>query len=302
MSQIRARIREKRGVDYTEEEIRELARVKLEKFLDPGGVRSDLLAQFRRTKAAMPAPPNYAFEDSTLFESHRGFIRIMRKILHPILKLFFNPNPLIQALHIQSALNTRNAQREELDGLHYELIHNLVLETTRLGIEVKNLKMRLESMSSRLDFDERRARALEGVVQYRPGAAAPLPPPTGASGGERAGSAGRGRPDSGRPQPAGGRPDSAGAEGDEQRGRRRRRRGRRRGEPREGGGQTSPAQPQANGDPGEAGESRASQPSESHPEARSADSRTEASAPAPEPPAAPRAQDPPARMDEDERS
>ena len=47
-------------------------------------------------------------------------------------------------------------------------MHNLVVETTRLGIEVKNLKMRLESMSSRLDFDERRARALEGVVQYGP--------------------------------------------------------------------------------------------------------------------------------------
>ena len=42
-----------------------------------------------------------------------------------------------------------------------------MLELTRLGIEVKNLKMRVESMSSRLDFDERRARALEGVVQYR---------------------------------------------------------------------------------------------------------------------------------------
>jgi hypothetical protein len=183
MSQIRARIREKRGVDYTEEEIRELARVRLEKFLDPGRVRSDLLAQFRQTQAAMPAPPNFAFEDSTLFDSHRGIIRVIRSILKPILKLFFNPNPLIQALHIQSALNTRNAQREHLDALHYELMHNLVLETTRLGIEVKNLKMRLESMSSRLDFDERRARALEGVVQYRPGAVPPLPPPVGGAGG-----------------------------------------------------------------------------------------------------------------------
>ena len=37
MRQIRARIREKRGVDYTEEQIRELAKVKLEKFLDPHG-------------------------------------------------------------------------------------------------------------------------------------------------------------------------------------------------------------------------------------------------------------------------
>src|SRR5688572_9481647 len=216
MGQIRARIREKRGVDYTEEESRELANVKLEKFLDARGVRSDLLQQFRRGRAAMPAPPNFSFEDSTLFESHRGIIRFFRKLFAPLLKLLFNPNPLIQALHIQSQLNTRNAQREELDSLHYEVMHNLLLEITRLGIEVKNLKMRLESMSSRLDFDERRARALEGVVQYRPGAVPPLQPPSAAAGGATGG--GGGREDS----QAGG-PESA-----ERRNRRRRRRGRKR--------------------------------------------------------------------------
>jgi hypothetical protein len=175
MRQIRARIREKRGVDYTEDEIKELARVKLEKFLDPTGVRSDLLAQFRRTKDE-GSYPNFKFEDTTLFESSRGFVRWMRKILRPILKLFFNPNPLIDALHIQAYLNTQSSRRDELQ---YEVIHNLVLETTRLGIQVKNLRMQVESMSSRLDFDERRARALEGVVQYRPGAVAPLQPPSG---------------------------------------------------------------------------------------------------------------------------
>lgn len=182
MHQIRARIREKRGVDYTEEEIRELANVRLEKFLDPRSVRSDLLDQFRRSKAAMPPPENFAFEEATLYETHRGIVRWIRKLLNPILKLFLNPNPLIQALHIQSALNTRNAKREEFDALHYEVLHNLVIELTRLGIEVKNLKMRVESMSSRLDFDERRARALEGVVVYRPGAAPPLQPPAGENG------------------------------------------------------------------------------------------------------------------------
>src|SRR5919107_1882209 len=175
MRQIRSRIREKRGVDYTEEEIRELANVKLEKFLDPRGVRSDLLEQFRRKREAS-LPPNFKFEDTTLFETHRGFLAFMRRLLKPILKLFFNPNPLIEALHIQSKLN---AQQAALEPLYYEVIHNLVLETTRLGIDVKNLKMRVESMSSRLDFDERRARALEGVVQYRPGVVAPLQPPAG---------------------------------------------------------------------------------------------------------------------------
>jgi uncharacterized membrane protein YgcG len=181
MRQIRSRIREKRGVDYTEEEIRELANVKLEKFLDPRGVRSDLLEQFRRKREAS-LPPNFKFEDTTLFETHRGFLAFMRKLLRPILKLFFNPNPLIEALHIQSKLN---AQQAALEPLYYEVIHNLVLETTRLGIDVKNLKMRVESMSSRLDFDERRARALEGVVQYRPGAVPPLQPPSGGGGESR---------------------------------------------------------------------------------------------------------------------
>ncbi len=202
MRQIRARIREKRGVDYTEEEIRELANVKLEKFLDPRGVRSDLLAQFRRKRDASTSPRNFAFENTTLYESSRPFLRWMRKVLNPILKLFFNPNPIVDALHIQSKLNDSYNHSE---SLYYELIHNLVLETTRLGIEVKNLKMRVESMSSRLDFDERRARALEGVVQYRPGAVPPLQPP-----------------------PSGGEPASTDGESAERRARRRRRRGRRR--------------------------------------------------------------------------
>jgi hypothetical protein len=178
MEQIRTRIREKNGVDYTEQQLRDLAAVKLEKFLDPRSIRSDLLQQFKREQPRYEPPvlPNYQFEDATLFESHRGPIRWIRQLLRPILKLFFNPNPLIQALHVQSQLNTLNADREAqreasrhaLDHLHYEVIHNLVVELTRLGIENKNLKMRVESLASRLDFNERRARALESVVVYRP--------------------------------------------------------------------------------------------------------------------------------------
>lgn len=213
MRQIRARIREKRGVDYTEDEIRELARVKLERFLDPTGVRSDLLQQFRSARAQQEPVPNFAFEDSTIYDTHRGVLRWIRKILNPILKLFFNPNPIAEALHIQAEVNRHHAKREELDSLHYELIHNLVLEITRLGIEVKNLKMRVESMSSRLDFDERRARALEGVVQYRPGAVPPLQPPPGGGGRE---------------------PGQSQGSDQERRTRRRRRRGRKPGGPREG--------------------------------------------------------------------
>ena len=189
MRQIRSRIREKRGVDYTEEEIRELANVKLEKFIDPKGVRSNLLEEYRRVSTPEPPAPNFAFGEDTLYETHRGPIRWLRALFRPLLKLLFNPNPLIQALHIQAELNQkaaeRNARRDQLDALHYEVIHNLVVELTRTGVEVKSLKMRLESMASRLDFDERRARALEGVVQYRPGAVPPLQVPGGQEQGRR---------------------------------------------------------------------------------------------------------------------
>jgi hypothetical protein len=179
MRQIRARIREKRGADYTEAELEQLATVKLERFLDPRGVRSDLVDQFRRRRVVAEAPPNYEFEESTLFETHRGLLRSFRRLLRPILKLFFNPDKITSALHIQSQVNTQAERRlrhlEEREPLYYELIHNLVVEVTRLGIEAQNLKMRVESLSSRVDFDERRARALEGVVQYKPAAPQPQP-------------------------------------------------------------------------------------------------------------------------------
>lgn len=228
MHQIRARIREKRGVDYTEDEIRELANVKLERFIDPKGVRSDLLKQYQQARNAK-LPGNYRFEETTLYDTHRGLVAFIRKLLRPVLKLFFNPNPLIDALHIQSQINESYLTSEPLQ---FEIMHNLVIELTRTSIEVKNLKMRLESMASRLDFDERRARALEGVVQYRPGSAAPQALPTGQP-----------------PSPP--ERNAFDHEGGERRSRRRRRRGRRRGsdtrgsagDVRSGGAETAPEQP-----------------------------------------------------------
>lgn len=137
MRQIRTRIREKRGSDYTQAELQQLASAKLEQFADPSGLRSDLLEQFRKRG-----------DEPSTYHRHRGMRRVLLMIAHPILKR-------VQK-QLMSDLN-----------LYFEIIHNLVVEVTRLGIEVQNLKMRNESLTSRVDFDERRARSLEGVVQYR---------------------------------------------------------------------------------------------------------------------------------------
>src|SRR5262245_41819485 len=174
MEQIRSRIREKRGVDYEDQQVQELAKGKLEQLLDPRNVQSDLLDRLKKLQPSFEAPqlPSYEFEDSTMFESTRGLLRSIRRLLNPILKLFFNPNPLIAALPTQARLNAMYADREakrdamRLAGeqLYYQVLHNLLIETTRTGLEVKNLRMRLESIGSRLEFNERRARALESAV------------------------------------------------------------------------------------------------------------------------------------------
>ena len=202
MAQIRSRIREKRGVDYTEEEVRELANVKLERFLDPKNVRSDLLDHYRR-RGAPPAadadPTPFPMEfDSTPFPVEfdpasvyrstrpglvgRGLFRI-RRLLNPILKLFFNPAPLLESVSVQSRDVRQTAmilqertekaaqilrERTEMDTLTYEVMNNLVVEMTRLALDMKNHKMRVESVAARLDFDERRARALEETVLEPP--------------------------------------------------------------------------------------------------------------------------------------
>ncbi|MBP6716773.1 MAG: hypothetical protein KA205_07915 [Acidobacteria bacterium] len=180
MRQIRARIREKRGADYTEQEIIELASVKLEKFLDPRGVRSNLVEEFRRNRVVSAAPPSVVVEPLTITGTHRSMLSSIRKLLSPIMKLFINPvaimhdiNTAVQKISttqqvINEDYHRRFRLREEMDPLYYEVIHNLVVELTRLSIENNNLKMRVESLSSRMDFDERRARALESVVQYKP--------------------------------------------------------------------------------------------------------------------------------------
>ena len=137
MKQIRARVREKRGADYTEAEVQQLATVKLERFLDPRGVRSDLIEQYRRGRIARPSPPGYTFESTTLYETHRGLVRGLRHLLRPVLKLFFNPDKITDALHTQAAINEQSEARvrwlEAREPLSYELLHNLTLEITRLG-------------------------------------------------------------------------------------------------------------------------------------------------------------------------
>ena len=180
MRDIRGRIAQRQGVEFSSQQIQDLAARKLESILDPRVIKPSLLEALRRgagsaaqaTPAKASSEPIYTFEESTIYDSHRGLMRFIRRLLNPILKLFFNPNPLIRALHLQAKLNvesaTRDAERErrqtEWNALHYEVVQRLVTEIARLSMDAQAITMKVESLNARVDFNDRRARAIEGTA------------------------------------------------------------------------------------------------------------------------------------------
>jgi hypothetical protein len=195
MREIRTRISQRHGIELSTQQIQELAARRLEAILDPRTVKPSLLEQIRRTAStpadAPPATEHYSFEDSTLYDSTRGSLKFIRRLLNPLLKLFFNPNPLIAALNTQAKLNqaaaSRDAERDrrqtEWNALHYEILQRLVLEIARTSIEAQHLSMRVEALSAKVEFAERRARTIESTLhQARPApryadSAPPMPSP-----------------------------------------------------------------------------------------------------------------------------
>jgi len=157
LAEIQRRVEERRGKLYTEEELRYIAERPLEGVVQPHDVRADLLEEFRKRDASW----NYSFDAQTLYRSSHGLagraIEAARRLLRPVQKLFWNPNPMIAALSRQSDLNRFSV----------DLLHNLVLELTRLSLEVQELRSRNLELTSRLEALARREKTLEGMVAYR---------------------------------------------------------------------------------------------------------------------------------------
>jgi hypothetical protein len=229
MRDIRSRIAQRQGIDLSTQQIQDLAARKLESILDPRAIRPSLVESLRRGAGRAPSPipqaassePVYTFEDTTIYDSHRGILRFIRRLFNPLLKLFFNPNPIIRALHLQAKLNVEAAAREaererrqmEWNALHYEIVQRLVTEVSRLSIDIQAQATRVDSLAARVDFNDRRVRSIEGIAP-QPARPAPRPvePVAAAIGTETVGAT----------EPAG---DASTPEGTRRR--RRRRRGRR---------------------------------------------------------------------------
>ncbi len=164
LADVHRRVEERRQSGlYTEEELRYIAERPLEPVLQGRDVSSALLDELR----ARDAQWNFSFDPETIYRSSRGamggVLALSRRLLRPVQKLFWNPTPMIAALSRQSDLNRFTAH----------LLHNLVLELTRLNLETQELKNRNLQLAGRVETLARRAKALEDMLAER-GAPGPL--------------------------------------------------------------------------------------------------------------------------------
>ena len=203
MREIRSRIAQRSGVELSNQQIQELAGRRLEAILDPRGLKPELLDQLRRSAGERAVsvdvvtpggPQSYPFDEATLYDSPNALLRFLRKLLQPLLRTMFNPTPIAHALALQSRLNAEIAAREaerdrrqaEWNALHYEILQRLALEVSRSSIDSQNLSLRVESLATKVDFNERRVRAMEGaqVRASRPQEGAQAAPVAANAGGE----------------------------------------------------------------------------------------------------------------------
>jgi hypothetical protein len=88
-------------------------------------------------------------------------LEAVRRVLRPVQKLFWNPNPMIAALSRQSDLN----------AYYVHMLSTLSVEVTRLNLELQDLKNRQLQLQGRLELLQRREKTLEDMVVYREDAA-----------------------------------------------------------------------------------------------------------------------------------
>jgi hypothetical protein len=177
MREIRNRISQQHGIELSTQQIQDLAARRLEAILEPRNINPKLLEQLRKTAAAphgpSPAPPDPddSIADDAIYAGG-AVVRFFRRLFNPLLKLLFDPAPLVTALQAQSRRNhaaaTRAAEIERLqtewNALHYQILQRLVTEVSRASIEAQALSQRVESLASRVDFNDRRVRALESAL------------------------------------------------------------------------------------------------------------------------------------------
>lgn len=153
MKTIRERIQRKRELGiYTDEELEEIASLRLQSYADEAEIDTELLQKLLQ--------PNHNWNISADYKitTHRSstaakLIVIAKKLVRPFVRLYTD-----HIINRQAQLN-----------LYYaHLIHNLVREISRLQLQVTALKNRCDLMEREKDFIEKREKTLEKMLDLKP--------------------------------------------------------------------------------------------------------------------------------------
>ena len=176
MRDIRARIAQRHGIELSNQQIQELAARRLEAILDPRNISPTLLDQLRKGAATPPDPlprsadTEYSISDDSIYEGS-AVVRFFRRLFNPLMKLLFNPAPLVAALQAQVRINRDAAARAaelerrqtEWNALHYQILQRLVTDVSRTSIDLQAFATRIEALAARVDFNDKRVRTLENT-------------------------------------------------------------------------------------------------------------------------------------------
>ncbi|OGL48717.1 MAG: hypothetical protein A2161_05515 [Candidatus Schekmanbacteria bacterium RBG_13_48_7] len=148
MQKVKQRIDNKKqqGI-YSDEELAEVTRLRLETLADEVDIDSNLIEHLRSSSAIWNISPDYQIK------SHRKglsiFIVFLKKLIRPVIRLYTD--------HIVK----RQAQ---LNLYTIHIVHNLVSEITKLQIENKKIKNRLDQVDRSHRFNNQRFKSREKSV------------------------------------------------------------------------------------------------------------------------------------------
>jgi hypothetical protein len=133
MAKVREKIRGRRDLGlYTEEEVAELAALKLQAFADDAGIDPELLARLMADNNNWNISTDYRIATHRRGWSARLLV-LLKKLVHPWVRLYTD-----EPLGRQAQINLY---------LHY-LGHNLVREVVKLQVETAALRNKVELLSS----------------------------------------------------------------------------------------------------------------------------------------------------------
>jgi len=178
MRDIRSHVSQQHGIDLNEQQVKELATRRLDAILDIKSANPALLEKIRQSagkpvSVRLKQPPKpKLFQASALYGSSNVLLRILRRLLKPILHLFLEPKALFEALNLQVRENTEAREREvehvrkqaEWNALHYEILQRLIVEVSKLSLQEENLSLQIEALTAKVEFNERRVRTLEASL------------------------------------------------------------------------------------------------------------------------------------------